>query len=69
MSDYNQTTIIVVLITLLTGVVASLLAIVVARITDGRWPDKDTALALVRVFVGGGFAFVLVAIVYRYLLR
>ena len=65
MSEYNRTTIIVSLMTIWTGVVGSLLAIVVVRITDGRWPDKDTALGLVRVFVGGGFAFVLVAIFYR----
>ena len=69
MSDYNQTTIILSLILMCTGVVGSLLAIVSARITDGRWPDKDTALSLVRVFVGGGFAFVLLAILYRYVLR
>jgi len=68
-SDYNQTTVALVIVLLGVGVVGSLLAIAWARVTDGRWPAKDTAFGLVGIFMGGAFAFVVFAVVYRYVLN
>lgn len=69
MSDYTQTTVALVIILLGIGIVGSFVAIVWARVTEGSWPDRDTALGLVRIFMGGAFAFVAFAILYRYVLK
>ena len=69
MSDYNQTTIALVIVLLGTGVVASLLAIAWTWVVHGTRPDQDAAFSLVRIFMGAASVFVAFALIYRYVLR
>jgi hypothetical protein len=68
LSDYNETTAALLVVLLGTGVVASALSILWTAAMDRAWPDKDTILGLTKIFMGMAVAFMLIALIYRYVL-
>ena len=67
MSDYNQTTLALVIIFLGMGVVGSLIGILWYRIVARSQLDRDTIFFVIKMFMGLAAALMVVMLIFRYM--
>lgn len=67
LSDYNQTTLALVIIFLGMGVVGSLIGILWYRIVARSQLDRDTIFFVIKMFMGLAAALMVVMLIFRYM--
>ena len=66
MSDYNQTTLAVLIVILGTGIVGSLIGILWWRAMSSGPVEKDTMIFIIKLFMGIALCGVIITILARY---